>query len=144
MGRAARRKRQHASDTLVAQLMGSRPAVELLSLVPVPLFVVRSVLIRDNARENRRDSWQRLRGVHEAARYRAVRSVTERYAANGFVLDVGCSQGILQEGCGTADISASTTSNNPLRLHNPKAIRGPSSSALTDRASSPTRYRTLW
>jgi 2-polyprenyl-3-methyl-5-hydroxy-6-metoxy-1,4-benzoquinol methylase len=98
MGQAARRKRQHASDTLVAQLMGSRPAVELLSLVPVPLFVVRSVLIRDNARENRKDSWQRLRGVHEAARYRAVRSVTERYAANGFVLDVGCSQGILQEG----------------------------------------------
>jgi 2-polyprenyl-3-methyl-5-hydroxy-6-metoxy-1,4-benzoquinol methylase len=98
MGEAARRKRQRAADTLVAQLMGSRPAVELLSVAPVPLFVVRSVLMRDNARENRKDSWQRLRAVHEAARYQAVRSVTERYAANGFVLDVGCSQGILQEG----------------------------------------------
>jgi 2-polyprenyl-3-methyl-5-hydroxy-6-metoxy-1,4-benzoquinol methylase len=98
MGEAARRKRQRAADTLVAQLMGSRPAVGLLSVAPVPLFVVRSVLMRDNARENRKDSWQRLRGLHEAARYQAVRSVTERYAANGFVLDVGCSQGILQEG----------------------------------------------
>jgi 2-polyprenyl-3-methyl-5-hydroxy-6-metoxy-1,4-benzoquinol methylase len=98
MGEAARRKRQRAADTLVAQLMGSRPAVELLSVAPVPLFVVRSVLMRDNARENRKDSWQRLRAVREAARYQAVRSVTERYAANGFVLDVGCSQGILQEG----------------------------------------------
>ena len=34
----------------------------------------------------------------EAARYNAVRSVTERYAGDGFVLDIGCSQGILQEG----------------------------------------------
>src|SRR6186997_1971566 len=98
MGEVARRKRQHAADTVVAQLMGSRPAVELLSLAPVPLSVVRSVLMRDNARENHKDSWQRLRGVHEAARYQAVRSVTERYAADGFVLDIGCSQGILQEG----------------------------------------------
>jgi 2-polyprenyl-3-methyl-5-hydroxy-6-metoxy-1,4-benzoquinol methylase len=98
MGEAARRERQRAADTLVAQLMNSRPAVELLSLAPVPLFLVRSVLMRDNARENLKDSWQRLREVHEAARYQAVRSVTERYAADGFVLDVGCSQGILQEG----------------------------------------------
>jgi 2-polyprenyl-3-methyl-5-hydroxy-6-metoxy-1,4-benzoquinol methylase len=54
--------------------------------------------VRDNARENRKDSWQRLRGGYETARYEAVRIVTERYAGDGFVLDIGCSQGILQEG----------------------------------------------
>jgi 2-polyprenyl-3-methyl-5-hydroxy-6-metoxy-1,4-benzoquinol methylase len=67
-------------------------------MAPIPLFLVRSILTRDNARENRKDTWQRLRVGSEAARYRAVRSLTERYAKNGFVLDIGCSQGILQEG----------------------------------------------
>ncbi|HEY6813243.1 MAG TPA: class I SAM-dependent methyltransferase [Propionibacteriaceae bacterium] len=90
--------RQRTADTFVARLMRSRVAVGLLSMAPIPLSIVRSVLVRDNTRENRKDSWQRLRGIHEAARYQAVRSVTERYARNGFVLDVGCSQGILQEG----------------------------------------------
>jgi 2-polyprenyl-3-methyl-5-hydroxy-6-metoxy-1,4-benzoquinol methylase len=66
-------------------------------LVPIPLFLARVVLVRDNARENSKDSWQRLRGAGEAARYQAVRRVTERYAGDGFVLDIGCSQGILQE-----------------------------------------------
>lgn len=89
---------QHAGDTLVARLMRSRMAVGLLSALPIPLFLVRSLLVRDNARENRKDSWQRLRGGYETARYEAVRSVTERYAGDGFVLDIGCSQGILQEG----------------------------------------------
>jgi 2-polyprenyl-3-methyl-5-hydroxy-6-metoxy-1,4-benzoquinol methylase len=98
MGQGNRRTRQRAANTFVAQLMRSRVAVELLSAVPIPLFLVRSVLMRDNALENRKDSWQRLRGIDEAARYQAVRDLTERYAANGFVLDVGCSQGILQEG----------------------------------------------
>jgi 2-polyprenyl-3-methyl-5-hydroxy-6-metoxy-1,4-benzoquinol methylase len=89
---------KYAEDTFVARLMRSRMAVGLLSALPIPLFLVRSILARDNARENRKDSWQRLRGSHEAARYEAVRSVTERYAGDGFVLDIGCSQGILQEG----------------------------------------------
>jgi 2-polyprenyl-3-methyl-5-hydroxy-6-metoxy-1,4-benzoquinol methylase len=98
MGEAAVETRQRTADTFVARLMRSRVAVGLLSMAPIPLSIVRSVLVRDNTRENRKDSWQRLRGIHEAARYQAVRSVTERYARNGFVLDVGCSQGILQEG----------------------------------------------
>jgi SAM-dependent methyltransferase len=85
-------------DTFVAQLMRSRMAVGLLSAAPIPFFLVRSILAHDNQRENRKDSWQRLRGRSEAARYSAVRSVTERYARDGFVLDIGCSQGILQEG----------------------------------------------
>ena len=58
---------------------------------------MRWFLQRDNARENQ-DSWQRLRHDAEQARYDAVRSVVERYASDGFVLDIGCSQGILQEG----------------------------------------------
>jgi SAM-dependent methyltransferase len=89
---------QLPANTFVAQLMRSRMAVGLLSAAPIPFFLVRSILARDNARENRKDSWQRLRGRSEAARYSAVRSVTERYARDGFVLDIGCSQGILQEG----------------------------------------------
>ena len=98
MGKVSPGLDQHAEDTFVAQLMRSRMAVGLLSALPIPLFLVRSILARDNARENRKDSWQRLRGGHEAARYEAVRRVTERYAGDGFVLDIGCSQGILQEG----------------------------------------------
>jgi 2-polyprenyl-3-methyl-5-hydroxy-6-metoxy-1,4-benzoquinol methylase len=92
------RRRSNAGDTFVARVMRSKAAVELLAAAPVPLFLVRSILTRDNARENRKDSWQRLRGRNEAARYQAVRSATERYAEDGFVLDIGCSQGILQEG----------------------------------------------
>jgi SAM-dependent methyltransferase len=91
-------RRSNAADTFVAQLMRSKAAVELLAAAPIPLFLVRSILARDNARENRKDSWQRLRGRDEAARYRAVRSATEHHAHDGFVLDIGCSQGILQEG----------------------------------------------
>jgi 2-polyprenyl-3-methyl-5-hydroxy-6-metoxy-1,4-benzoquinol methylase len=98
MTEATREVRQRSADTFVAQLMRSSVAVRLLSLLPIPLVLARSVLRRDNARENRNDSWQRLRGVDEVARYQAVRSITERYAADGFVLDIGCSQGILQEG----------------------------------------------
>lgn len=98
MGKANQGPRESGTDTFVARLMRSRMAVALLSLLPIPLFLVRSVLVRDNARENSKDSWQRLRGADEAARYEAVRRVTERYAGDGFVLDVGCSQGILQEG----------------------------------------------
>ena len=99
MGEQASGTVQHAGDTFVAQLMRSKVAVELLSAAPIPLFLVRSILARDNARENRKDSWQRLRGGNEAARYEAVGNVTRALCPrNGFVLDIGCSQGILQEG----------------------------------------------
>ena len=98
MGKDFSETAQQTAETFVAQLMRSKVAVGLLSVAPIPLFLVRSILARDNARENRKDSWQRLRGRSEAARYSAVRSVAERYARDGFVLDIGCSQGILQEG----------------------------------------------
>ncbi len=84
--------------TLVGRLMASRFAVRALSALPMPLWVMRAVLRRDNTCENERDSWDRLRSSEEQARYDAVRAVTEDFAADGFVLDIGCSQGILQEG----------------------------------------------
>ena len=68
---------------LTPQVMRSKVAVGLLSAVPIPLSLVRPILARDNARENRKDSWQRLRVHSEAARYGAVRTVTERYARDG-------------------------------------------------------------
>ena len=77
--------------------MASRPAVALMSVLPVPMRLVRLVMLHDNARENQ-DSWARLRDDSETPRYVAVREVTQRYAGDGFVLDVGCSQGILAEG----------------------------------------------
>jgi SAM-dependent methyltransferase len=84
--------------TLVGRAMQSRLAVAVMDAAPVPLSLVRSWMLRDNHLENGRGSWQRLRDENEAARYTAVRATTEAYAGDGFVLDVGCSQGILQEG----------------------------------------------
>lgn len=77
--------------------MASRPAVALMAVLPVPMGLVRLFMLRDNVKENH-DSWGRLRADTESARYAAVRAATERYAGDGFVLDVGCSQGILVEG----------------------------------------------
>lgn len=84
--------------TLVGRIMASGPAVAIMAAVPVPLWLVRRALTHDNSRENAKDSWNRLRNAGETARYAEVRAVAERYAADGFVLDIGCSQGILQEG----------------------------------------------
>ena len=78
--------------------MQSSIAVAVISRAPVPLWVLRKFLRRDNVRENARDGWQRLRDDQESARYVEVRRVVEKYAADGDVLDLGCSQGILQEG----------------------------------------------
>ncbi len=72
--------------------------VALVAELPVPLVCVRWGLLLDDRRENRRNSWGRLRGPGESARYDAVRRFVEAYGSEGFVLDVGCSQGILQEG----------------------------------------------
>jgi len=84
--------------TMAGRLMGSRPAVAVMDVLPVPLRLLRWWMLHDNAAENRRDGWARLRAPEEQARYAAVRSTTEAYAADGFVLDLGCSQGILPEG----------------------------------------------
>lgn len=80
-----------------ARLLG-RGIIALLNLLPVPLPVARVFMLGENALENLRGGWDRLRDEAEADRYRAVRAAVERHAADGFVLDLGCSQGILQEG----------------------------------------------
>jgi hypothetical protein len=123
--------------------MRSSVAVRLLSLMPIPLVLVRSLLRRDNARENRKDSWQRLRGVDEVARYQAVRSMTERYAGDGFVLDIGCRKEFCRKVCDTTTISVSTISGPPLPLPMRRPIRGRNSSPPTDPPLLPTRHRTL-
>jgi len=82
---------------LVQRLLGGA-AVSVLNLVPVPLALARVLMLVENAVENERGGWGRLRDAAEADRYRAVRAAVERHAPDGFVLDVGCSQGILQEG----------------------------------------------
>jgi 2-polyprenyl-3-methyl-5-hydroxy-6-metoxy-1,4-benzoquinol methylase len=84
--------------TLVARAVESRLAVGLGSYLPVPLELAQAFLLRDNERENRKDGWNRLRDAGESVRYQAVRGLIEKYVRHGFVLDVGCSQGILQEG----------------------------------------------
>jgi trans-aconitate methyltransferase len=84
--------------TVVQAVLEHPITAAVMARVPMPLRLARPVLTRDNAKENRQDAWQRLRTETEAVRYRAVRGVVEAYGADGFVLDVGCSQGILQEG----------------------------------------------
>jgi SAM-dependent methyltransferase len=82
---------------LVQRVLGGA-AVAVLNWLPVPLPVARVLMLVENAVENARGGWDRLRDAAEANRYRAVRAAVERHAPAGFVLDVGCSQGILQEG----------------------------------------------
>ncbi len=82
---------------MVNRLLHRRAMTALIAAVPISMASVRYWLLRDNAAETTKDSWQRLRRPSEAPRYRAVRELTERYARDGFVLDIGCSQGILPE-----------------------------------------------
>lgn len=84
---------------LVQRVLGDA-AVAVLDRLPVPLALARLLMLVENAVENARGGWDRLRDDAEAARYRAVRAAVERHAPDGFVLDAGCSQGILQEGLG--------------------------------------------
>ena len=83
--------------SLVQRVLGGA-AVAVLDRLPVPLALARVLMLVENAVENVRGGWDRLRDDTEAERYRAVRAAVERHAPDGFVLDVGCSQGILQEG----------------------------------------------
>lgn len=101
------------------QLVAPQLVAQVAEL-PVPLSLLRWLLL-DNLRENRRDSWGRLRGADEAARYAEVRKLTEAYASDGFVLDVGCSQGILQEGLTYRRYLGVDRSADAIRLAQPKS-----------------------
>lgn len=83
--------------TLLQRLL-FRTIVVVLDRLPVPLTVARVFMLGENALENARGGWGRLRDEAEGDRYRAVRAAVERHAPDGFVLDLGCSQGILREG----------------------------------------------
>jgi SAM-dependent methyltransferase len=87
-----------AGPTIGERVVGSRAAGFLLSHLPVPLSLARPFLLRDNAQENRAGGWVRLAAAAETARYDAVRTACRAYAADGSVLDVGCSRGLLQPG----------------------------------------------
>lgn len=82
---------------LLPRVLGGA-AVAVLDRLPVPLALARVLMLVENAVENGRGGWDRLRDGAEADRYAAVRAAVERHAPDGFVLDLGCSQGILQEG----------------------------------------------
>lgn len=86
------------SSTLAARIVASRVAVGVMSRLPVPLAAARPWLLRDDRQENARDSWGRLWSAVEAPRYAAVRAAVARWTDDGFVLDVGCAQGILADG----------------------------------------------
>lgn len=82
---------------LVHRVLGG-VGVAVLERLPLPLAAVRPFMLLENAVENARGGWDRLRDPSEAARYAGVRRVVEAYAADGTVLDLGCSQAILREG----------------------------------------------
>ena len=95
---SADNRQQSRAGTVVARGLNSRLAVEIASHLPVPLAVARPFLLHDNEQENLTGGWRRLRDPAESPRYETVRRLCEKYAQDGFILDVGCSQGILQEG----------------------------------------------
>lgn len=86
-----------AGSPLVHRVLGAAGAA-VLDRLPLPLAAVRPLMLVENAVENARGGWDRLRDVSERARYEAVRQVVETYADDGFVLDLGCSQAVLREG----------------------------------------------
>lgn len=69
----------------------------LLGFVPIPHRALRWYLARDNAAENEK-GWARLRDINELGRYRVVQGCIETFAPGGDVLDLGCAQGLLQQG----------------------------------------------
>ena len=69
----------------------------VLDRLPLPLAAVRPFMFLENAVENARGGWGRLRDAAEEPRYAAVRRGVEAYARDGSVLDLGCSQAVLRE-----------------------------------------------
>jgi 2-polyprenyl-3-methyl-5-hydroxy-6-metoxy-1,4-benzoquinol methylase len=69
----------------------------LMPLVPVPHRYLHWLFVRDNATENSADGWGRLRATSEVGRYAVIQGFLEHFTPGGSLLDVGCSDGILQE-----------------------------------------------
>lgn len=69
----------------------------LMPLIPVPHRLLHSLLLQDNQSENETNGWERLRSPTELGRYSVINGYCQHFTPNGSVLDVGCSDGILQE-----------------------------------------------
>lgn len=69
----------------------------LMPLIPVPHRYLHWLFVRDNATENAADGWGRLRATTEVGRYAVIQGFVEHFTPGGALLDVGCSEGILQE-----------------------------------------------
>lgn len=68
-----------------------------LPLIPVPHRFLHGLLLQDNQSENEADGWARLRSPSELGRYGIIHGYVQHFTPDGSVLDVGCSDGILQE-----------------------------------------------
>ena len=83
---------QQTAETFVAQLMRSKsrrwPALDGAD----PLFLVRSILARDNARENERTAGSACVTKRDGTLWRSP-EIDGALCQDGFVLDIGCSQG---------------------------------------------------
>jgi 2-polyprenyl-3-methyl-5-hydroxy-6-metoxy-1,4-benzoquinol methylase len=69
----------------------------LMPLIPVPHRYLHWLFLRDNNTENSTDGWARLRSPSEIGRYAVIQGFFQHFTPGGSVLDVGCSDGILQE-----------------------------------------------
>jgi SAM-dependent methyltransferase len=69
----------------------------LMPLIPVPHRYLHWLFVRDNLTENAVDGWGRLRATSEIGRYSVIQGYYQHFTPGGSVLDVGCSDGILQE-----------------------------------------------
>jgi len=75
----------------------NRWLMPLMPLIPVPHRFLHSILLQDNQSENEANGWERLRSPTELGRYSVINGYCKHFTPNGSVLDVGCSDGILQE-----------------------------------------------
>lgn len=89
-------ERARSSTVSLARFM-NRWLLPILPWIPVPHRLLHSVLLEDNQRENEADGWARLRSPSELGRYSVIQGYVQQFANGGSVLDVGCSDGILQE-----------------------------------------------
>jgi 2-polyprenyl-3-methyl-5-hydroxy-6-metoxy-1,4-benzoquinol methylase len=75
----------------------NRWLLPILPWIPVPHGLLHALLLEDNQKENEADGWGRLRNASELGRYSVIHGYVQQFARDGSVLDVGCSDGILQE-----------------------------------------------
>jgi 2-polyprenyl-3-methyl-5-hydroxy-6-metoxy-1,4-benzoquinol methylase len=88
------------SPTVSLARFMNRWLLPILPWIPVPHGLLHALLLEDNQKENEADCWGRLRNPSELGRYSVIHGYVQHFAPDGSVLDVGCSDGILQERMG--------------------------------------------